>query len=158
MNANQFTQKSMEAVQAAQALAVRNYHQQIEQIHFLAALLEQENGLIPQLLKRMNKTPESLDAAVQEQIRRLPAVTGSGREADKVYITRALDQVFTHAETLASSMKDEFVLVEHLFLALLTCPDSTLERIFDAYRLDKESILHALQSVRGNQRVTTDNP
>ena len=158
MNANQFTQKSMEAVQAAQALAVRNYHQQIEQIHFLAALLEQENGLIPQLLKRMNKTPESLDAAVQEQIRRLPAVTGSGREADKVYITRALDQVFTHAETLASSMKDEFVSVEHLFLALIDRPDATVRSLLKTYDIQREDVLKALSEVRGSQRVTSDNP
>ncbi len=158
MNANQYTQKSMEAIAAAQDLAVKNFHQQIEQIHFLAALLEQENGLIPQLLKRMDKVPESLDAAVNEQIKRLPAVTGSGREPGKVYITRSLDQVFTHAEELAQSMKDEFVSVEHLFLALIDRPDTTVRALLKTYNIQREDVLKALLELRGSQRVTSDNP
>ncbi len=158
MNANQYTQKSMEAIQAAQSLAVQYFHQQIEQIHFLTALLEQENGLIPQLLKRMDKSPESLHAAALEQIKRLPAVTGSGREPGKVYITRALDQVFTHAEELAKSMKDEFVSVEHLFLALIDRPDTTVRALFKTYNIQHEDVLQALSEVRGSQRVTSDNP
>ena len=158
MNANHYTQKSMEAIQAAQALAVKNYHQQIEQIHFLDALLEQENGLIPQLLKRMGKTPESLAAAAQEQIDRLPAVTGTGRDPDKVYITRALDQVFTHAEELADSMKDDFVSVEHLFLALIDRPDTTVRSLLKTYDIQREAVLKALLELRGSQRVTSDNP
>ena len=158
MNANQYTQKSLEAIQAAQELAIRHSHQQIEQVHLLHSLLQQENGLIPQLLKRMGKTPESLSAATAEQIKRLPAVTGSGREPDKVYITRALDQVFTHAEDLAKSMKDEFVSVEHLFLALLDRPDTTVRTLLKPYDIQREDALKALSEVRGSQRVTSDNP
>ena len=158
MNANQYTQKSLEAVQAAQEQAIRCNHQQIEQIHMLWALLAQENGLIPQLLKRMDKVPESLLAATEEQIRRLPSVTGSGREAGKVYITRALDQVFTYAEELAASMKDEFVSVEHLFLALIDRPDTTVRQLMKEYNLQHEAVMQALAAVRGNQRVTSDNP
>ena len=158
MNVNRFTQKSLEAIEAAQQLAIRCDHQQIEQVHLLQALLEQENGLIPQLLKRMGKTPESLLAATRGEVDRLPAVTGSGRELGKVYITRALDQTFTHAEELASSMKDEYVSVEHLFLALIDRPDTTVRTLLKPYDLHRETVLKALAEVRGNQRVTSDNP
>ena len=130
MNANKYTKKSMEAIQAAQTVAVDHNHQQIEQLHLLASLLRQENGLIPQLLKRMGKTPESLDAAVEEKLRQMPSVSGPGREANKYYISRAVDQLFNQAEEVAASMKDEFVSVEHLFLAMIDRPDSTVQKLF----------------------------
>ena len=158
MNAQKFTQKSLEAIQSAQSLATQHNNQQIEQVHLLAALLKQEGGLIPQLIARMGRAPESLEAAVDQQIRKLPAVTGSGREADKFYISRAVDAALQEAEATADNMHDDFVSVEHLFLALLTCPDGTLKQLFTTYQLQKEEVLQALQSVRGNQRVTTDNP
>ena len=158
MNANKYTKKSMEAIQDAQSIALAHNHQQIEQIHLLAALLRQENGLIPQLLKRMGKTPESLDAAVEERIRQLPAVTGSGREANKYYIAKAVDQVFTQAEEVAESMKDEYVSVEHIFLAMIDRPDTTVRGLFATYMIQREEALQALMEVRGSQRVTSDNP
>ena len=126
MNANKYTKRSMEAIQEAQSLALNFNHQQIEQLHLLLALLRQENGLIPQLLKRMGKTPESLEAAVEDKLRQLPAVTGSGREAGKYYIARSVDQLFSQAEEVAASMKDEFVSTEHLFLAMIDRPDNTV--------------------------------
>ncbi len=158
MNANKYTKKSMEAIQDAQSIALAHNHQQIEQIHLLAALLRQENGLIPQLLKRMGKTPESLDAAVEERIRQLPAVTGSGREANKFYIAKAVDQVFTQSEEVAESMKDEYVSVEHIFLAMIDRPDTTVRSLFATYMIQREEALQALMEVRGSQRVTSDNP
>ena len=158
MNANKYTKKSMEAIQDAQSIALAHNHQQIEQIHLLAALLRQENGLIPQLLKRMGKTPESLDAAVEERIRQLPAVTGSGREANKYYIAKAVDQVFTQSEEVAESMKDEYVSVEHIFLAMIDRPDTTVRGLFATYMIQREEALQALMEVRGSQRVTSDNP
>ena len=158
MNANKYTKKSMEAIQDAQSIALAHNHQQIEQIHLLAALLRQENGLIPQLLKRMGKTPESLDAAVEERIRQLPAVTGSGREANKYYIAKAVDQVFTQSEEVAESMKDEYVSVEHIFLAMIDRPDTTIRGLFATYMIQREEALQALMEVRGSQRVTSDNP
>ena len=158
MNANQYTQKSLEAIQSAQQIAISENHQQIEQVHLLAALLRQEGGLIPQLLKKMDLIPESLEAAVDQRIRALPKVTGSGREPDRYYISRNVDQVFTQAEQIAKSMKDEFVSVEHLFLALLDQPDGTLRELFSTYRLHQEEVMRALMEVRGNQRVTSDNP
>ena len=158
MNANKYTKKSMEAIQAAQSVALDHSHQQIEQLHLLAALLRQENGLIPQLLKRMGKTPESLDAAVEEKLRQLPSVTGSGREANKYYISRSVDQLFNQAEDVAASMKDDFVSVEHLFLAMIDRPDPTVQKLFSTYLIQREDALKALSEVRGSQRVTSDNP
>ena len=158
MNANKYTQKSMEAIQEAQNIALDHNHQQIEQLHLLASLLRQEKGLIPQLLKRMGKTPESLDAAVEEKLRQLPAVTGSGREANKYYIARSVDQLFNHAESLAESMKDDFVSVEHLFLAMIDRPDAAVQKLFATYQIQREEALKALSEVRGSQRVTSDNP
>ena len=158
MNANKYTKRSMEAIQDAQSIALSHNHQQIEQLHLLLALLRQESGLIPQLLKRMGKTPESLEAAVEDKLRRLPAVTGSGREAGKYYIARSVDQLFSQAEEVAESMKDEFVSVEHLFLAMIDRPDSTVGALFQTYMIQREAAMQALQEVRGNQRVTSDNP
>ena len=158
MNATKYTKRSMEAIQDAQNIALNHNHQQIEQLHLLLALLKQENGLIPQLLKRMGKTPESLEAAVEDKLRQIPSVTGSGREAGKYYIARSVDQLFSQAETVAESMKDEFVSVEHLFLAMIDQPDSSLRGLFQSARIQREEVMQALQEVRGNQRVTSDNP
>ena len=102
MNAQNYTQKSLEAIQAAQKLTIENQNQQIEQIHLLAALLRQENGLVPQLLKKMGVTVESLDAAVGKELEKLPRVTGSGREADKFYVSRAVDTALNQAEKIAA--------------------------------------------------------
>ena len=158
MNANKYTKRSMEAIQDAQSIALNYNHQQIEQLHLLMALLRQESGLIPQLLKRMGKTPESLEAAVGEKLRQLPAVTGSGREAGKYYIARSVDQLFSQAEEVAESMKDEFVSVEHLFLAMIDRPDNSIRSLFQTYQIQREALMQALAEVRGNQRVTSDNP
>ncbi len=158
MNAQKYTQKSLEAIQGAQSLAIEHANQQIEQGHLLLALLRQEGGLIPQLLQKMGVTVESLEAAVAQEVDKLPKVTGAGREADKYYIARQVDAVFTAAETLAEQMKDDFVSVEHLFLAILDHADSTLAPLFKLYRITREDCLKTLQSVRGNQRVTTDRP
>ena len=111
MNAQKYTQKSLEAIQAAQNLALQHHHQQIEQVHLLGALLEQENGLICQLIRKMDKVPESLQAAVSTELRKLPSVTGSGREADRYYIARQVDDVFQEAEATAEQMHDDFVSV-----------------------------------------------
>ncbi len=158
MNPQNYTQKSLEAIQDAQALALSHDHQQIEQMHLLQALLRSRNGLIPQLLKRMGRSPESLEAAVEQALAKLPSVTGSGREAGKYYIARAVDNAFQEAEEAARRMGDDFVSVEHLFLGLLARPDGTLRQLFDTYRIEEEAVLQALQGVRGTQRVTSDNP
>ena len=157
MNFNQATQKSLEALQAAQNLARERGHQELHPEHLLLALLSQEGGLIPQLLKKMDGTPESLAAAVQAELQKIPSVQGS-READKFYITADMDAALQQAEAEAKAMKDEFVSVEHLFLGLIGTARGALKELLHTYRITKESCLKALQEVRGNQRVTTDNP
>ena len=157
MNFNNYTQKSLEAVQSARDLAVQNNHQQMEQVHLLLALLRQDGGLIPQLLRKMDVTVESLEAAAAAELRKIPAVTGS-RDADRFYITADVDAAFQKAEEEAKTMKDEFVSVEHLFLGLLETARGGVKTLFDTYRITKENTLQALQAVRGNQRVTSDNP
>ena len=157
MNFNSYTQKSLEAVQSARELAVRNSHQQLEQVHLLLALLRQDGGLIPQLLRKMDVTVESLEAAAETELRKIPAVKTS-READRFYITADMDAAFTAAEELAKTMKDDFVSVEHLFLGLLDTARGGVKNLFETYRITKENALKALQAVRGNQRVTSDSP
>ncbi|MCD8145653.1 MAG: ATP-dependent chaperone ClpB [Oscillospiraceae bacterium] len=158
MNPQKYTQKTLEAVQQAQSIATEYSHQTIEQPHLLLALLEQENGLIPQLISVMGLTPESLRAAVKAEVQKLPAVTGGGREAGKVYISAGVDKALNTAEKTAADMKDEYVSVEHLFLALVETAESNLRKLFSTYTITKEKILSALSQVRGNQRVTSDNP
>jgi len=157
MNVDKFTQKSMEAIRDAQRIAVENSNQQLEQAHLLLALLQQEGGLIPQLLQKMDVTAESLEAAAQAEVKKLPGVTGS-READRFYISQETDRALTAAENRAQQMHDSYVSVEHLFLGLLDAADRTLKNLFSMYRITTEAALQALQSVRGNQRVTTDSP
>ena len=158
MNAQNYTQKSLQAIQAAQQLTIQNQNQQIEQVHLLSALLQQDDGLVPQLLKKMGISVESLDAAVTAEVNKLPRVTGSGREADRFYVSRQVDEALTKSEELAKSMKDDFVSVEHLLLALIDCADNTLKDLFRTYNIKKEAVLQTLQTIRGNQRVTNDTP
>ena len=157
MNIQNFTQKSLEAIQNAQNLAIHNNHQQLEQVHLLAALLEQDGGLVPQLLRKMDITVESLQAATQAELRKLPGVTGA-READKLYISNDLDQALVAAQDRAEHMKDEFISVEHLLLGLLDTAKGAVRTLFSTYRIDADAVMKALQAVRGNQRVTSDSP
>ena len=158
MNPNQFTQKTAEALQAAQRLAAEHQNQQIEQVHLLLALLQQEDGLVPQLLKKLGAVPESMEAAALAAVNKLPAVTGSGRAADRFYISNGMDALLAAAETTAKSMRDEYISVEHLFLAMLDTADDTVKSLFADYRISKEDCLKTLQAIRGSSRVTTDNP
>ena len=158
MNINQFTQKSIEAVQTSQTLAQTYGNQQIEQPHLMLALLQQEGGLIPQLLTKMGLTVPSFETAVQAEVEKLPKVSGGGREAGKVYISQGVDRALNKAEEIARGMGDEYVSVEHLLLALIETAESSLKELLRTYRVTKEGVLQALSTVRGNQRVTSDNP
>ena len=157
MNFGNYTQKSLEAVQAAQNIAQGNHNQQMEQVHMLLALLQQESGLIPQLLRKMEISVESLNAAAMQELKKIPGVTGSV-EMDKFYVTSDMQSTFLAAEEQAKNMKDEFVSVEHLFLGLLETAKGAVAELFRLYHIRFEDCLQALMSVRGNQRVTTDNP
>ena len=158
MNTNQYTQKTLEALQAAQQLAVEYQHNALEPAHLLHALAAQENGLIPQLLQKLNVDPGSFAAAVAEKLSALPRVSGSGRDPDKVYISQATDKVLSAAAREAKAMKDDYVSVEHLFLALLDEQTQNTSELFRAFSITKDKFLQQLTAVRGNQRVTTDNP
>ena len=158
MNMNQFTQKSLAAIQGAQDIAVEHGNQQIEQEHLLLALLSDEQGFIPQLLSAMGMTVPSFTAAVTAQVEKLPKVSGGSREAGQVYIAQDVDKALKAAESTAQSMKDEYISVEHIFLGLLDSANRQLKELFRTYNVTKEKVMQALASVRGNQRVTSDNP
>ena len=158
MNAQKFTQKSLEAIQEAQNLAIENNNMQIEEEHLVAALLQQRDGLIPQLLKKMHVDCDAVQRAVAEKISRIPGVTGPGREAGKIYVSADVDAVLTAAEKEAGRMKDEYVSVEHIMLAILNRPNNAMKDVFQRFGIEKNAFLTALSSVRGNTRVTSDTP
>lgn len=157
MDFQNYTQKSLEAVQSAQKIAVNNGHQQLEQVHILLALLQQEGGLVPQLLRKMDVTVESLEAAANAELRKIPSVKTS-READRFYISADADAALNAAEARAKAMHDEYVSVEHLLLGLLETARDGVKNLFSTYNITSEAVLKALQTVRGNQRVTSDSP
>ena len=158
MNAEKYTQKSLEAVREAQELVIRNQNMQIDQQHLLYALLNQEGGLIAQLMKKMHIDTARMLSACDREIQRIPKVTGPGREADKVYISQSVDAALVEAERQAEYMKDEFVSVEHILLALIEKPNGPVKSIFNEFGVNRENFLAQLQKVRGNTRVTSDNP
>ncbi|MFV0413120.1 MAG: ATP-dependent chaperone ClpB [Oscillospiraceae bacterium] len=158
MDLQKFTQKSRDAVLAAQNIALEYQNQALEQEHLLYALLTQENSLIAQLLKKMGIEPGNMQAAVIQKIEGFPRVSGNGREADKIYITQDLDKALLAAEKQAKAMKDEYVSVEHLVLGLLAAPGKGISEIFKTFGVQKNAFLEALAAVRGNTRVTSDNP
>ena len=158
MNTSQYTQKTLEALQAAQQLAVEYQHNALEPEHLLHALATQEQGLIPQLLQKLNVDAGSFSAAVAEKLSAMPRVSGSGRDPDKVYISQATDKVLSAAAREAKAMKDDYVSVEHVFLALLDEQTQNTSELFRAFSITKDKFLQQLTAVRGNQRVTNDNP
>ena len=158
MNTNKCTQKTLEALQNAQSLAIQHQNQTVEPEHLLASIANQEQGLIPQLLQKMNIQPEAFASAASQKVALLPHVTGSGRKPDQIYISHATDQVLNAAEQTAATMKDEYVSVEHLFLALLEHGNSPVKEVFKTFGLNKNAFLQGLSQVRGNQRVTSDHP
>lgn len=158
MNTQKFTQKSLEAVQLAHNLAIERNHMQIEQIHLLDALLTQENSLTAQLLKKMDVDTDALEHSCQQELGKIPSVTGSGREEGKIYISQDVDKALNRAEKTAESMKDDYVSVEHLMLGLIEEAHGTVKDLFQLFHIEKQNFLKALQQVRGNTRVTSDSP
>ena len=156
MNLNQFTQKSVEAVQAAQQMASARQNQQIEQEHLLLALLEQKEGLIPQLMQKAGVEPPALRQKLTAAVERLPQASGSG--AGQMYLSRDLEQALNEAEKIAREMHDEYTSVEHLMLGLFEKTDDTLRALFREAGLTKEKFMAALRQVRGNRTVTSDTP
>ncbi|MBQ9326750.1 MAG: ATP-dependent chaperone ClpB [Clostridia bacterium] len=157
-NLNQYTQKSLEAIQRAQALATQYQHMQVDEEHLAHALLQDSNDLIPQLLQKCGYSPDAFRAAVENAIGRIPRVTGSGREADKVYISQDLDKALVEAGEISKQMKDEYISVEHLWMALCKRPNDRMKAILKQMNYEDRVFLKALSDVRGATRVTSDNP
>lgn len=158
MNMNKMTQKSLEAIQLAQTLAVENSNQQIEQEHLLYALISQDGGVCAELLIKMGIDIGNFGLAVKKAIDALPKVGGSSREQGKVYVSGDFDRAIADAEKTATKMGDDYTSVEHLMLGLIDNPDYKVKDIFKTFNITKDRFLTALKSVRGNTRVTTDNP
>ena len=152
------TQKSLEAIQSANGLAIENQNQQIEQVHLLSALLGQEGGLIPQLFEKIGVSVDNVQIQLKNAIDNLPAVTGSGRKADEVYVSQDVDRALREAEKEAAHMKDDFVSVEHLMLGLFDAMGNDLKKVLQPFSVTKEAFLEVLMKIRGNQRVTDQNP
>ncbi len=157
MNAQKFTQKSLEAIQNAQNLAVQNQSSQIEQEHLLLALIEQEDSLIKELLKKLGIS-DRLENDLKIKVSNKPRMTGGARSADSIYVAQDVDLVLTNSESIAKKMQDEYVSVEHIMLALFDNQNREIKELFNKYKLNKNDFLKVLSSVRGNTRVTSDNP
>ena len=158
MNAEKFTQKSLEAIREAQECAIRNQNMQIDQQHLLYALLNQKEGVSAQILKKCKIEARQMLTACDREIQRIPKVSGPGREADRVYISQSVDAALSEAEQQAQYMKDEFISVEHILLGMIEKPNGAVKAIFSEFGLTREAFLEALQKVRGNTRVTSENP
>ena len=158
MSQNAYTQKSMEAINAAQAEARTRGQQQLEQAHLLYALLKEDAGLIPQLIRGMGKDSAGLKAACEQVLAKLPQVRGGAREEGKIYVSSDTDKALIKAADEAGAMKDEYISVEHLFLGLLGCADRDMKALFSSFGITREAFLKALSQVRGAARVTSDNP
>ena len=154
MNTQKFTQKSLEAVQQAQSLAIQHKNTQIDQQHLLYALLSQSDGLIPQMLVKMNVSVNGLLNDTEREINNLPYGSGSGQ----IYLSGELNMALEEAERMAENMKDEFVSVEHIFMALVNSPNNSLKKLFEKYNITKNEFMKQLKAVRGNARVTSENP
>ncbi len=158
MNMNQLTQKTIEALQRAQSIAVEYQHMQVDQEHILSALLEDDQSLIPQLLKKCQINVEGLRKAVQDSLGRIARVSGPGREADKVYISPDMDKALQEAEAKARQMKDEYLSVEHLWMGICAKPNARVKELLRTFSYQEAAFLKALSEVRGATRVTSDNP
>ena len=157
MDIQKFTQKSIEAIQKAQNLAIEHENSQIDQEHLLYALLIGDNSLIKELLKKMNVSDE-FEKAIKREIENKPSMHSNARQMDQVYISRDTDEALTDAQNTAEKMKDEYVSVEHIMIGLIDKANSKLKELFRTFNINKNNFLKVLTEVRGNTRVTTDNP
>lgn len=158
MNTQKFTEMSLRAIQDAQQYALQAGNPEVDTFHLLKALVEQEHGIVPELLGKMDLTASALSFALDRELAKLPKTSGSV-DASKVYVTQALNQVLGEAEKVADHLKDEFISVEHLFLGLVEInkPEG-LASLFSSFSIDKKSVLKVLNDIRGSQRVTNPNP
>ena len=158
MDLQKLTQKSMEALKNAQGISSEYGNQQIRQEHLLLALMQQQDGLISELIKKLGASRELISSELEAEIDKLPKVSGSGVDASRIYISKETDDAFTEAAHQADNMKDDYISVEHVMLGILMKPQDNIKRILDNAGITIPAFLNALKEVRGNQRVTTDTP
>jgi ATP-dependent Clp protease ATP-binding subunit ClpB len=161
MDFNRFTEKLQEAVRAAQSIAVQHGNQQIDTEHLMLALLDQEGGLAPSILNKADIRVDALRARFQQEVDRMPKVSGSSGGPDQVYVTNRITKLLSQAEEDAKRLKDDYVSVEHVLLAATDdsgAPGNTTGKLFREFGITRERLMRALQEVRGSQRVTTQNP
>ncbi|HAG14329.1 MAG TPA: type VI secretion system ATPase TssH, partial [Ruminococcus sp.] len=158
MNANKMTQKTLEAMQSAQSLCSGYQNNAVEPIHLLTAMMQQQDGLIPQLIQRIGSNSDALAKAAERIVAGLPHVTGSGRQAGTVYISNDTELLYNAAEQIAAQMQDEYISVEHLLLALLRNGDRTIKNLFATHQVTEQKVLTALKEIRGNTRITNETP
>ena len=157
MNTQKLTQKSLEAIQTAQKIGSENHNQELQQEHVLLALVQPSDGLIRQILGQMGTDPAAFERALEEQVARFPKVTGQS-ELDRVYVSQDLNDALNEAENQAAQMKDEYISVEHLFLGMLKKPSVNVRGLFGTFHITENGFLNILKTVRGNTRVTSENP
>ena len=157
MNTQKLTQKSLEAIQTAQKIGSENHNQELQQEHVLLALVQPSDGLIRQILGQMGTDPAAFERALEEQVNRFPKVTGQ-TELDRVYVSQDLNDALNEAENQAAQMKDEYISVEHLFLGILKKPSTNVRGLFGTFHVSENAFLNVLKTVRGNTRVTSENP
>lgn len=153
-----FTQKTREVLQRAQQIAIEYLNPSVEQEHIAFVLVEDNDSLVSNILSKLNVNVKLLRDDFKSLIEKLPKVSGSGREPDKIYITQEVDRALNSAKRIAGSMKDEYLSQEHLFLGLIDAPSQNIKKVLEKYGINQEEFLNALSSVRGSQRITTDNP
>ena len=158
MNMQKFTQKSLQALNDAQSVAISHENTAVDQEHVFYALLDQEDGLIPSILTKMNMEVNVIKQAVIAAINKKPRVSGPGREADKIYISQDVDKMLVKSEKLADKMQDEYISVEHIMLALIETANYEVGNILRAYNINKKNFGDVMKQVRGSSRVTSDAP
>lgn len=158
MNIEKFTQKSIDAIKSAQSMAGENGNNSIGEEHLLAALLSQADGLVGEIIKSIGASPETLLSKTEEEISKMPKISGSGYDPNNIYISQELNKALTAAEKQANKMQDDYVSVEHILLGLIENPNDTVGRLFREQNITEPRVLEALKSIRGNQKVKSDNP
>ena len=157
MNAQNFTKMSLEAIQTAQNLAIENQNAQVEEEHILFALITEENSFVKELLKKLGIN-DNFQNELEKYIKNMPKITGMAREEGRIYVSQDVDEVLVNSEKIAKNMQDEYVSVEHIMLAIFDKPTKNIKELFRLYGLNKNDFLKVLSEMRGNVKVTTDNP
>ena len=158
MNIDKLTQKSLDALKSAQSLAGENGNNSVGDEHLLAALLSQPDGLVGEIIKSIGASPELLLSKIEEEISKLPKISGSGYDPNNIYISSELNKALGNAEKQAKKMQDDYISVEHILLGLIQSPSDALKALFKEQNITEAKVLDALKNIRGNQKVKSDNP